>query len=105
MTTKVVSLEKIESNRRNARRSTGPRTEEGKSIAKLNAVKHGILSAEVVVPGLGIQEQVGEFQALRERFWKSLARWGRRKRCWWIGLSRRNGGCGGCWWPRPGRSR
>jgi len=73
MTTKVVSLEKIESNRRNARRSTGPRTEEGKGIAKMNAVRHGILSEAVVVEGLEIGEDEGEFRALRERSWKSLA--------------------------------
>ncbi len=39
----------------------------------MNAVKHGILSAEVVVRGLRIQEREDEFKALRARFWESLA--------------------------------
>ncbi len=31
----------IEANRRNARRSTGPRTRAGKSLARMNALRHG----------------------------------------------------------------
>jgi hypothetical protein len=61
------------SNQRNARRSTGPRTAEGKAVTRMNAVKHGILSTEVVVRGLRIQEREDEFRALRERCWRSLA--------------------------------
>jgi hypothetical protein len=40
----------IAPNRANARRSTGPKTEVGKEIAKLNAVKHGGLSPLPVLP-------------------------------------------------------
>jgi hypothetical protein len=36
-----VSLRKIESNRKNAQRSTGPRTAAGKKRVSRNAVKHG----------------------------------------------------------------
>jgi hypothetical protein len=39
----------------------------------MNAVKHGILSTEVVVKGLRIQEHEEEFRGLRERCWRSLA--------------------------------
>ena len=39
----------IEANRRNAQRSTGPRTAEGKNIVALNAMKHGLLSRESLV--------------------------------------------------------
>ncbi len=39
----------------------------------MNAVKHGILSTEVVVQGLRIQEREDEFRALRDRCWHSLA--------------------------------
>ena len=39
-------------NRRNARQSTGPRTEQGKAIARLNALKHGTLATTPVVPRL-----------------------------------------------------
>jgi hypothetical protein len=38
----TVSAAKLEANRRNAARSTGPRTEEGKERAKFNALKHGM---------------------------------------------------------------
>jgi hypothetical protein len=36
-------------NRKNAKRSTGPRTPNGKAIARLNALRHG-LTADVVLP-------------------------------------------------------
>jgi hypothetical protein len=38
-------------NIRNARKSTGPRTPEGKAAVRLNAVKHGLLSKDVLLPG------------------------------------------------------
>ena len=37
----AISAAKLEANRRNAQKSTGPRTEEGKNRSKLNAVTHG----------------------------------------------------------------
>ena len=40
---------KAESNRENAKRSTGPRTEKGKANSRLNALKHGILASQTVV--------------------------------------------------------
>ena len=38
---------RLEANRKNASRSTGPRTDRGKSISRKNSLKHG-LTAEVV---------------------------------------------------------
>jgi hypothetical protein len=38
-------------NRANARHSTGPATSEGKAVVRLNAVRHGLLSRDVVLPG------------------------------------------------------
>jgi hypothetical protein len=38
----------IEANRRNAQRSTGPRTQAGKDKAKLNAIKHGLAASTSV---------------------------------------------------------
>ena len=43
------SERKAESNRRNARLSTGPKTARGKSWSRLNALKHGILASQAVV--------------------------------------------------------
>jgi hypothetical protein len=45
--------------RANAQHSTGPRTPEGKAIAALNSVQHGLCSHAAVLPG----ESVEEFQA------------------------------------------
>jgi hypothetical protein len=47
----MTSDKKKEANRRNARKSTGPRTPEGKDAVRLNALKHGLLSQEVLLPG------------------------------------------------------
>ncbi len=44
----MANQKQIEANRRNARRSTGPRTAAGKAISKNNAVKHGVLSSNAV---------------------------------------------------------
>ena len=44
----MTSFRQIEANRRNALRSTGPTTEDGKRRSRQNAMRHG-LSAETVV--------------------------------------------------------
>jgi hypothetical protein len=41
----------INANRSNARKSTGPRTEEGKQRSSQNALKHGLLARDAVLPG------------------------------------------------------
>ena len=45
------SPSKIDANRRNARKSTGPKTPSGKAIASMNAVKHGLCSRKPLIPG------------------------------------------------------
>jgi hypothetical protein len=47
----MTSEKKAEANRRNALRSTGPKTPEGKAAVRLNALKHGLLSQEILLPG------------------------------------------------------
>ena len=47
----MTSEKQAEANRRNARKSTGPNTQEGKDAVRLNALKHGLLSQEVLLPG------------------------------------------------------
>ena len=41
----------IAANRANAQKSTGPRSVEGKSVSRLNALKHGIDAASLIIPG------------------------------------------------------
>jgi hypothetical protein len=47
----MTSDKQAKANRQNARKSTGPKTPEGKAVARLNAVKHGLLSQQVLLPG------------------------------------------------------
>jgi hypothetical protein len=61
---KPVSERKLAANRANALRSTGPRTPEGKARVRWNAVKHGLLSREIVNPVLEGEEQRIEFDRM-----------------------------------------
>src|SRR5215210_3912136 len=47
----MTSEKKTQANRQNALKSTGPKTPEGKEAVRLNAVKHGLLSKETLLPG------------------------------------------------------
>jgi hypothetical protein len=69
----TTSIAQIEANRANCRRSTGPKTAEGRATSKMNAIKHGILSSQVVVQGLRVRERRKDFQELRKRLWEELA--------------------------------
>jgi hypothetical protein len=55
----MTSHRQIEANRRNALRSTGPRTEVGKQASRRNAVRHG-LTAETVISAL---EDAADYKA------------------------------------------
>jgi len=56
-------------NRRNAQKSTGPRTSEGKSAVSQNAVKHGLLAARNVINS----ESQADFDLYREQILAELA--------------------------------
>ena len=47
----MISERQLAANRRNAQRSTGPKTDEGKETSRLNAVKHGLTARAIVLPG------------------------------------------------------
>ena len=46
---------RVAANRRNALRSTGPKSEAGKKRSRLNAVKHGVYSKIIIDPDEAIQ--------------------------------------------------
>jgi len=47
----MTSAKQAESNRRNASKSTGPKTAEGKAASSLNALSHGLRARTVIQPG------------------------------------------------------
>jgi len=55
----MVSEQKLAANRRNAQKSTGPRTLSGKAISSMNAVKHGLCSSKPLVTGENEAEYAG----------------------------------------------
>jgi hypothetical protein len=56
----MTSTKQTEANRRNAQKSTGPRTPEGKAAVRLNALRHGLCARTAVLPN----ENAEEFQQL-----------------------------------------
>ena len=64
----MTSDKQIRANRKNALKSTGPKTPEGKDVVRLNAVKHGSLSQEILLPN----ENKAAFEELSERLREEL---------------------------------
>jgi hypothetical protein len=64
----TTSQKKIQANRLNAQRGTGPRSSEGKRISSRNAAKHGLLTKDIVVTSRGCKEDQSEFDALLSEF-------------------------------------
>jgi hypothetical protein len=58
----MTSYRQIEANRRNALKSTGPKSEQGKQASRCNAVRHG-LTAETVIGALEDAEDYKAFEA------------------------------------------
>jgi hypothetical protein len=58
----MTSFRQIEANRRNAVKSTGPKTELGKQASRCNAVRHG-LTAETVIGAMEDAEDYKAFEA------------------------------------------
>jgi hypothetical protein len=65
-TTKSPSPAQIAANRANALKSTGPKTVAGRNASRMNALKHGIFSSEILVRGRYFQENPEEFAQLHQ---------------------------------------
>jgi len=61
-----VSEAKLRANRQNAQKSTGPRTKAGKGRSAKNAIKHSLLSSDLVVPGESEKEYRALYSALEQ---------------------------------------
>jgi hypothetical protein len=52
----MATIKQFEANRRNAQKSTGPKTPEGKTAVSMNALRHGLRARTVVLPGENREE-------------------------------------------------
>jgi len=64
---KRVTPKQLAANRRNAQRSTGPRTPRGKAVSRWNALTHGILAQAIIPPPLDQYESRQDFDRLLAR--------------------------------------
>jgi hypothetical protein len=71
----MTSNKQAEANRRNALKSTGPNTPEGKAAVRHNAIKHGLLSRDILIPG----EDDATLKELGERLQDELQPAGERE--------------------------
>jgi hypothetical protein len=65
----MTSEKQIEANRRNALKSTGPKSDEGKAKSSMNALRHGLTAAQAVLP----HEDEDDYEKLREGMLESYA--------------------------------
>lgn len=66
----MASQKQIEANRKNAQKSTGAKTPEGKAIVRLNAVTHGVTAEAAVIPFV---ENPEDWEAHRQGIIESLS--------------------------------
>ena len=61
-----ISERKLEANRANAKKSTGPKTDKGKRIASLNSVTHGVFAKSIIPDGPPLIEDKKVYVTLLE---------------------------------------
>lgn len=69
---KQMTDKQLAANRRNARRSTGPKTPTGKARSSRNALKHGLLAKDVVLADGPLAESLADFHDLLADFHRQL---------------------------------
>lgn len=65
----MATQKQLAANRANALKSTGPKTKKGKSVSKLNAMKHGLQAEHLLLPG----EDERDFHDLQDELFEALA--------------------------------
>ncbi len=70
---KSTSLAKVEANKKNGAKSTGPKTEEGKALVRMNALKHGLLSKELIIQHGDAKEDESEYAVLLQDLCNELS--------------------------------
>ena len=78
----LVSLRKLEANRRNSTNSTGPKTAAGKKKVSRNAVRHGFYSKYLLIQHPDGNEGATNTMTSMPQFSNTISRWaGREERC------------------------
>jgi hypothetical protein len=75
----MASEKQMIANRRNAKCSTGPRTENGKAVVAQNALKHGLFSKQIVLE----EESKKEFDSLKAEFYAQFQPHGLLEQLFW----------------------
>ena len=58
------SQKQLKANRKNAKKSSGPKTVKGKKTVSKNAVKHGLYSDDIVIKSKNFSEDADEYKEL-----------------------------------------
>src|SRR6266446_5527298 len=66
----IENRKRAEASRANGSKSEGPKSPKGKRSVRLNALKDGLFSQEIVVESAG--ERVEDFEALKKHMWDFL---------------------------------
>jgi hypothetical protein len=65
----MTSQKQIDANRRNALKSTGPKSDQGKASSSMNALRHGLTAQQAVLP----HENEHDYEKLRDGMLESYA--------------------------------
>ena len=65
----MATQKQIDANRRNAQKSTGPKTPEGKTAVRLNSLQHGLRANTIILPGES-REEYDQLHAEMESEWR-----------------------------------
>ncbi len=68
----ATSAKQIAANRRNAKKSSGPRTSEGKAVASRNAITHGLHACDIILKFRHLASPPKTFFAKRTHFHTAL---------------------------------